>query len=45
MRSAKVSGGQLKSYEIIKDHKRIAEVTEGLLGFQEEGYGHIRLVC
>ena len=45
MRSDKVICGQLRSYEIIDDHKLIAEITEGLLGFQEEGYGHLRLVC
>ena len=45
MRSAKVIRGQLRSYEIIEDHKGIAKVTEGLLGSQEEGYGHVRLVC
>ena len=37
MRSAKVIRVQLRSYEIIEDHKRIAEVTEGLLGSHEEG--------
>ena len=30
--SAKVILGQLRSYKITEDHKRIAEVTEGLLG-------------
>ena len=36
MSSAKVIYFQLRSYEISEDHKRTAEVTEGLLGSHEE---------